>query len=95
LIKEEVKEAKDEFDHDIKSKADNYSPRMENEITGNITIRIQNIEGTGGLSGTIAGPLSQTTDNLTSPTTNTGDRKNQTQSSESVNFVTRIMGNSP
>jgi hypothetical protein len=31
LIKE-VKEAKDEFDHDIKSKADNYTPSMENEI---------------------------------------------------------------
>jgi diacylglycerol kinase (ATP) len=32
LIKEGVKEDKYEFDHDIKSKADNYSPSMENEI---------------------------------------------------------------
>jgi diacylglycerol kinase (ATP) len=32
LIKEEVKEDKDEFDHDIKSKADNNSPSMEIEI---------------------------------------------------------------
>jgi diacylglycerol kinase (ATP) len=32
LIKEEVKKNNDEFDHNIKTKADKYSPRMENEI---------------------------------------------------------------
>jgi hypothetical protein len=64
---------------------------LEEPYTGNITISIQNIEGTGGLSGTIAEPLSQTTSNLTSPMTNTGDLKNQTQSSESVNFSARVM----
>jgi hypothetical protein len=64
---------------------------LEEPYTGNITISIQNIEGTGGLSGTIAEPLSKTTSNLTSPMTNTGDLKNQTQSSESVNFSARVM----
>jgi hypothetical protein len=64
---------------------------LEEPYTGNITISIQNIEGTGGLSGTIAEPLSKTTSNLTSPMTNTGDPKNQTQSSESVNFSARVM----
>ena len=32
LIKEEVEKNNDEFDHNIKSKTDNDSPRMENEI---------------------------------------------------------------
>jgi hypothetical protein len=64
---------------------------LEEPYTGNITISIQNIEGTGGLSGTIAEPLSQTTSNLTSPMTNTDDIKNQTQSSESVNFSARVI----
>jgi hypothetical protein len=68
---------------------------LEEPYTGNITISIRNIEGAEGLSDTIAGPLSQTTSNLTSPMTNTGDGKNQTQSSESVNFSTRVMGTSP
>jgi hypothetical protein len=68
---------------------------LEEPYTGNITISIQNIEGTGGLSSTIAEPLSQTTGNLTSPMTNSGDGKNQTQSSESVNFSTRVIGTSP
>jgi hypothetical protein len=67
---------------------------LEEPYTGNITISIRNIEGAGGLSGTIAEPLSQTTSNLTSPMTNTGEGKNQTQSSESVNFSARIMGTS-
>lgn len=64
---------------------------LEEPYTGNITISIQNIEGMGGLSGTIAEPLSQTTSNLTSPMTNTGDLKNQTQSSESVNFSAKVL----
>jgi hypothetical protein len=68
---------------------------LEQPYTGNITISIRNIEGAEGLSGTIAGPISQTTSNLTSPMTNTGDGKNLTQSSESVNFSTRVMGTSP
>jgi hypothetical protein len=68
---------------------------LEEPYTGNITISIRNIEGAEGLSGTIAGPLSQTTSNLTSPMTNTSDSKNQTQSSESVNFSARVMGTSP
>jgi hypothetical protein len=68
---------------------------LEELYTGNITISIQNIEGAGGLAGTIAEPLSQTTSNFTSPMTNTGDLKNQTQSSESANFSARVMGTSP
>lgn len=68
---------------------------LEEPYTGNITISIRNIEGAGGLSGTIAEPLSQTTSNLTSPMTDTGEGKNQTQSSESVNFTARVMGTSP
>jgi hypothetical protein len=68
---------------------------LEEPYTGNITISIRNIEGAGGLSGTIAEPLSQTTSNLSSPMSNTGDSKNQTQSSESVNFSARVMGTSP
>jgi hypothetical protein len=68
---------------------------LEEPYTGNITISIRNIEGAGGLSDTIAGPLSQTTSNVTSPMTNTGGGKNQTQSSESVNFTARVMGTSP
>ena len=68
---------------------------LEEPYTGNITISLRNIEGAGGLSGTIAEPLSQTTGNLSSPMTNTVDGKNQAQSSESVNFSARIMGTSP
>jgi hypothetical protein len=68
---------------------------LEEPYTGNITISIRNIEGAEGLSGTIAGPISQTTSNLTSPMTNTGEGKNLTQSFESVNFSTRVMGTSP
>jgi hypothetical protein len=68
---------------------------LEEPYTGSITISIRNIEGAGGLSGTIAEPLSQTTSNLSSPMSNTGDSKNQTQSSESVNFSARVMGTSP
>jgi hypothetical protein len=68
---------------------------LEEPYTGNITISIRNIEDAGGLSGTIAEPLSQTTSNLTSPMTDTGEGKNQTQSSESVNFTARVMGTSP
>jgi hypothetical protein len=68
---------------------------LEEPYTGNITINIRNIEGAGGLTGTIAEPLSQTTGNLTSPMTNTKDVKNQTQSSESVNFSARVIGTSP
>jgi hypothetical protein len=68
---------------------------LEEPYTGNITISIRNIEGAGGLTGTIAEPLSQTTGNLTSPMTNRADGKNQTHSSESVNFSARVMGTSP
>jgi hypothetical protein len=68
---------------------------LEEPYTGNITVSIRNIEGAGGLTGTIAEPLSQTTGNLTSPMTNRADGKNQTQSSESVNFSARVMGTSP
>jgi hypothetical protein len=68
---------------------------LEEPYTGNITISIRDIEGAGGLSGTIGEPLSQTTGNLTSPISNTADGKNQTQSSESVNFSARVMGTSP
>jgi hypothetical protein len=68
---------------------------LEEPYMGNITISIRNIEGAGGLSDTIAGPLSQTTSNVTSPMTNTGGGKNQTQSSESVSFSARVMGISP
>lgn len=68
---------------------------LEEPYTGNITISIRNIQGTGGLSGTIAEPLSQTTSNLSSPMTSSGEGKNQTQSSESVNFSARVMGTSP
>jgi hypothetical protein len=68
---------------------------LEEPYTGNITISIRNIQGTGGLSGTIAEPLSQTTSNLSSPMTSSGEGKNQPQSSESVNFSARVMGTSP
>lgn len=67
---------------------------LEEPYTGNITISIQNIKGMGGLSGTIAEPLSQTTSNLTSPTTIIGNGKNNNQSSESVSFNARVIGTS-
>ena len=68
---------------------------LEEPYTGNITISIRNIQGTGGLSGTIAEPLSQTTSNLSSPMTSSGEGKNQPQSSESINFSARVMGTGP
>jgi hypothetical protein len=67
---------------------------LEEPYTGNITISIQNIKGMGGLSGTIAEPLLQTTSNLTSPTTIIGNGKNNNQSSESVSFNARVIGTS-
>jgi hypothetical protein len=68
---------------------------LEEPYTGNITISIRDIEGTEGLSGTIAEPLSQTTSNLSSPMINTGEGKNQTLPSESVDFSASIVGTSP
>jgi hypothetical protein len=68
---------------------------LEKPYTGNITISIHNIKGTGGLSGTIAGPLSEESNNLTSSTAGRGSGKDNTQSSDSVKFSARVMGASP
>jgi hypothetical protein len=61
---------------------------LEKPYTGNITVSIFNIKGTGGLTGTIAAPLSETSSNVTTP----GDieKSNNKQSSDSVKFSARV-----
>ena len=68
---------------------------LEGQYTGNITISIQNIKGTGGLSGTIAGPLSETSSNLTSSIEGSDNTKNKTQLTDSVKFTARVIGANP
>lgn len=68
---------------------------LEKPYTGNITVSIYNIKGTGGISGTIAGPLSETSGNLTSPSTESVNAKDKTKSTESVKFSARIMAAKP
>jgi hypothetical protein len=68
---------------------------LEKPYTGNITISIHNIKGTGGLSGTIAGPLSEESNNLTSSIVGSDSGKDNTQSSDSVKFSARVMGANP
>jgi hypothetical protein len=68
---------------------------LEQPYTGNITISIQNIKGTGGLSGTIAGPLSEISSNLTSSIEGSNNTKDKTQLTDSVKFTARIIGANP
>jgi hypothetical protein len=68
---------------------------LEEPYTGNITISIQNIKGTGGLSGTIAGPLSETSSNLTSSIEGSDNTKNKTQLTDYVKFTARVIGANP
>jgi hypothetical protein len=68
---------------------------LEEPYTGNITISIQNIKGTGGLSGTIAGPLSETSSNLTSSIEGSNNTKDKTQLTDSVKFTARVIGANP
>ena len=68
---------------------------LEQPYTGNITISIQNIKGAGGLSGTIAGPLSETSSNLTSSIEGNDNTKNKTQLTDSVKFTARVIGANP
>ena len=68
---------------------------LEQPYTGNITISIQNIKGTGGLSGTIAGPLSETSSNLTSSIEGSDNTKDKTQLTDSVKFTARVIGVNP
>jgi hypothetical protein len=68
---------------------------LEQPYTGNITISIQNIKGTGGLAGTIAGPLSETSSNLTSSIEGSDNIKDKTQLTDSVKFTARVIGANP
>src|SRR5215208_3011733 len=68
---------------------------LEKPYTGNITVSIFNIKGTGGISGTIASPLSEASSNVTSPSAGNGNGKDNGQSSESVKFSATVVGASP
>ena len=68
---------------------------LEEPYTGNITISIQNIKGTGGLSGTIAGPLSETSSNLTSSIEGSDNTKDKTRLTDSVKFTARVIEANP
>jgi hypothetical protein len=68
---------------------------LEKPYTGDITVSIYNIRGTGGVSGTIAEPLSETSSNVTSPSAGSADDKGKTQSPESVKFSARVIGAKP
>jgi hypothetical protein len=68
---------------------------LEKPYAGNITVSIYNIKGTGGISGTIAGPLSETSSNVTSPSTESVNAKDNTKSTESVKFSARVMAAKP
>lgn len=67
---------------------------LEKPYTGNITVSIFNIKGTGGLTGTIAEPLSETSSNVTTPSGDT-EKSNNTQSTDSVKFSARVMATNP
>jgi hypothetical protein len=68
---------------------------LEEPYTGNITVSIFNIKGTGGISGTIASPLSEASSNVTSPSAGNGNGEDDGQSSESVKFSATVVGASP
>jgi hypothetical protein len=68
---------------------------LEEPYTGNITVSIFNIKGTGGISGTIASPLSEASSNVTSPTAGNGNGEDNGKSSESVKFSATVVGASP
>jgi hypothetical protein len=68
---------------------------LEEPYTGNITVSIFNIKGTGGISGTIASPLSEASSNVTSPSAGNGNGEDNGQSSESVKFSATVVGASP
>jgi hypothetical protein len=68
---------------------------LEEPYTGNITVSIFNIKGTGGISGTIASPLSEASSNVTSPSTGNGNGEDNGHSSESVKFSATVVGASP
>jgi hypothetical protein len=68
---------------------------LEKPYTGNITVSIFNIKGTGGISGTIADPLSEASSNVTSPSSGSGNGENGKQTSESVKFSARVIGTNP
>ena len=68
---------------------------LEQPYTGNITVSIFNIKGTGGISGTIADPLSEASSNVTSPSSGSGNGENGKQASESVKFSARVKGTNP
>jgi hypothetical protein len=68
---------------------------LEKPYTGNITVSIFNIKGTGGISGTIADPLSEASSNVTSPSSGSGNGEDGEQASESVKFSARVIGTNP
>jgi hypothetical protein len=71
---------------------------LEKPYTGNITLSIFNIKGAGGISGTIADPLSQTSSNVTSPSQESQgseNGENNRQQSDSVKFSARVVGTNP
>jgi hypothetical protein len=68
---------------------------LEKPYTGNITVSIYNIRSAGGVSGTIAQPLSETSSNITSPSAGNANGKDNTQSPESVKFSAKIIGVKP
>jgi hypothetical protein len=67
---------------------------LEKPYTGNITVSVFNIKGLGGLTGTIAEPLSETSSNVTTPSGDT-EKSNNTQSTDSVKFSARVMATNP
>jgi hypothetical protein len=68
---------------------------LEKPYTGNITVSIFNIKGTGGISGTIADPLSEESSNVTSHSGGGAAGENNKQSSESVKFSATVVGTNP
>jgi hypothetical protein len=68
---------------------------LEKPYTGNITVSIYNIRSAGGVSGTIAEPMSETSSNITSPSAGSANGKDDTQSPESVKFSARVIGDKP
>jgi hypothetical protein len=68
---------------------------LEKPYTGNITVSIFNIKGTGGISGTIADPLSEASSNVTSPSSGGGNGESDKQASESVKFGAKVIGTNP
>jgi hypothetical protein len=69
---------------------------FEKPYTGNITVSIYNIKSSGGIAGTIAAPLSETTSNTTSTNVaSKGEDADKSEPTDSVKFPATVVATNP